>query len=189
MPELEPRIFSFNSPHGACERCHGLGFQRVIDPELVVPDPTLSLAEGALQPWRLGHSRYWKRVVEAVAETYGIDIDTPWQELSEEDRDIFLFGTGSERHKVSYRNRFGRSRTYAVRFEGIVNNLERRYGETDSERVRERIEGYMAEQPCPDCGGARLRPESLAVKVGGLNIADTRGCRRARRSSGSTSSR
>jgi len=172
ISELEPRIFSFNSPHGACERCHGLGFQRVIDPELVVPDPTLSLEEGALQPWRLGHSRYWKRVVEAVAETYGVDVGTPWQKLSDSDREIFLHGTGSERHSVSYRNRFGRRRTYSVRFEGIVNNLERRYEETDSERVRERIEGYMAEQPCPECDGARLRPESLAVKVGGISIAD-----------------
>ncbi len=172
IPELEPRIFSFNSPHGACERCHGLGFQRVIDPELVVPDPTLSLEEGALQPWRLGHSRYWKRVVEAVAGTHGVDTTVPWQALTDADREIFLHGTGSERHKVSYRNRFGRSRSYSVRFEGIVNNLERRYGETDSERVRERIEGYMAEQPCPECGGARLRPESLAVKVGGASIAE-----------------
>jgi excinuclease ABC subunit A len=172
IPELEPRIFSFNSPHGACERCHGLGFQRVIDPELVVPDPTLSLEEGALQPWRLGHSRYWKRVVEAVAESHGVEATVPWQDLTEEEREIFLHGTGSERHKVSYRNRFGRSRSYSVRFEGIVNNLERRYGETDSERVRERIEGYMAEQPCPECDGARLRPESLAVKVGGTSIAE-----------------
>jgi excinuclease ABC subunit A len=170
ISELEPRIFSFNSPHGACERCHGLGFQRVIDPELVVPDPTLSLEEGALQPWRLGHSRYWKRVVESVADSYGVDVSAPWQDLSEEDREIFLYGTGSERHSVSYRNRFGRRRTYAVRFEGIVNNLERRYEETDSDSVRERIEGYMAEQPCPQCGGARLRPESLAVKVGGISI-------------------
>jgi excinuclease ABC subunit A len=172
IPELEPRIFSFNSPHGACERCHGLGFQRVVDPELVVPDPTLSLSEGALQPWRTGHSRYWKRLVEAVAGEYRIDIDTPWQELSDEDREIFLFGTGSERHKVTYSNRFGRRRSYSVRFEGIVNNLERRYGETDSDAVRERVEGYMAEQPCPDCKGARLRPESLAVLVGGISIAE-----------------
>ena len=170
IPELEPRIFSFNSPHGACERCHGLGFQRVVDPELVVPDPTLSLSEGALQPWRVGHSRYWKRLVEAVADDYGIDIDTPWQDLSGEDREIFLYGTGGERHKVNYTNRFGRRRSYSVRFEGIVNNLERRYEETDSEGVRERVEGYMAEQPCPDCKGARLRPESLAVKVGGISI-------------------
>ncbi len=172
IPELEPRIFSFNSPHGACERCHGLGFQRVVDPDLVVPDPTLSLSEGALQPWRLGHSRYWKRLVEAVAEDYGIDPDAPWQELSEEEREIFLYGTGGERHKVSYTNRFGRRRSYSVRFEGIVNNLERRYEETDSDGVRERVEGYMAEQPCPVCKGARLRPESLAVKVGGISIHD-----------------
>jgi len=172
IPELEPRIFSFNSPHGACERCHGLGFQRIVDPELVVPDPTLSLSEGALQPWRLGHSRYWKRLVESVADSYGVDVDTPWQELADEEREIFLYGTGSERHRVSYTNRFGRRRSYRVRFEGIVNNLERRYEETDSDGVRERVEEYMAEQPCPDCGGARLRPESLAVKVGGLSIAD-----------------
>src|SRR5262245_8584544 len=170
IPELEPRIFSFNSPHGACERCHGLGFQRVVDPELVVPDPTLSLAEGALQPWRTGHSRYWKRLIEAVAENYAIDIDTPWQDLPTEDREIFLYGTGGERHKVTYTNRFGRRRSYSVRFEGIVNNLARRYDETDSDSVRERVEGYMAEQPCPVCKGARLRPESLAVKVGGISI-------------------
>jgi excinuclease ABC subunit A len=172
IPELEPRIFSFNSPHGACERCHGLGFQRVIDPELVVPDPTLALSEGALQPWRTGHSRYWKRLVEAVADDFGVDVDAPWQELSDEDREIFLYGTGGERHKVSYTNRFGRRRSYSVRFEGIVNNLERRYDDTDSDAVRERIEGYMAEQPCPECKGARLRPESLAVKVGGISIHD-----------------
>ena len=172
IPELEPRIFSFNSPHGACERCHGLGFQRIVDPELVVPDPTLSLSEGALQPWRTGHSRYWKRLVETVAEEYGVDVDAPWQELADSEREIFLYGTGSERHKVSYANRFGRRRSYSVRFEGIVNNLERRYEETDSDAVRERVEGYMAEQPCPDCKGARLRPESLAVKVGGISISE-----------------
>src|ERR671910_3340211 len=97
IPELEPRIFSFNSPHGACERCHGLGFQRVVDPELVVPDPTLALSEGALQPWRTGHSRYWKRLGESVAKSYPVDVDAPWQELSGEDREIFLYGTGSER--------------------------------------------------------------------------------------------
>ncbi|MGZ5359653.1 MAG: excinuclease ABC subunit UvrA, partial [Solirubrobacterales bacterium] len=172
IPELEPRIFSFNSPHGACDRCHGLGFQRVVDPDLVVPDPTLSLAEGALQPWRTGHSRYWKRLIEAVAASEGIDVDEPWQDLSEDEREVFLYGTGSERHKVQYTNRFGRRRSYSVRFEGIVNNLERRYDETDSDGVRERVEGYMAEQPCPQCKGARLRPETLAVKVGGISIAE-----------------
>jgi excinuclease ABC subunit A len=172
IPELEPRIFSFNSPHGACDRCHGLGFQRVIDPELVVPDPTLSLAEGALQPWNRGISAYWKRLIAAVAETYGIDVDKPWSKLKQEEKEIFLYGTGEERHQVSYTNRFGRRRSYKVRFEGIVNNLQRRYEETDSESNRDRIEGYMAEQPCPACHGARLRPESLAVRVGGLSIAE-----------------
>jgi excinuclease ABC subunit A len=172
IPELEPRIFSFNSPHGACDRCHGLGFQRVIDPELVVPDPTLSLAEGALQPWNRGISAYWKRLIASVAESYGVDIDKPWSQLSKDEKEIFLYGTGDERHHVSYTNRFGRRRSYKVRFEGIVNNLQRRYEETDSESNRERIEGYMAEQPCPACHGARLRPESLAVKVGGLSIAE-----------------
>ncbi|HYC81771.1 MAG TPA: excinuclease ABC subunit UvrA, partial [Solirubrobacterales bacterium] len=172
IPELEPRIFSFNSPHGACDRCHGLGFQRVIDPELVVPDPTLSLAEGALQPWNRGISSYWKRLIASVAGEYGVDVDVPWSQLSDEEKEIFLYGTGEKRHQVSYTNRFGRRRSYKVRFEGIVNNLQRRYEETDSENSRDRIEGYMAEQPCPVCHGARLRPESLAVKVGGLSIAE-----------------
>jgi excinuclease ABC subunit A len=172
IPELEPRIFSFNSPHGACDRCHGLGFQRVIDPELVVPDPTLSLAEGALQPWNRGISAYWKRLIASVAGAYDVDVDKPWSQLTKDEKEIFLYGTGEERHHVSYTNRFGRRRSYRVRFEGIVNNLQRRYEETDSESNRERIEGYMAEQPCPACKGARLRPESLAVKVGGLSIAE-----------------
>jgi excinuclease ABC subunit A len=172
IPELEPRIFSFNSPHGACEGCHGLGFQRVIDPELVVPDPTLSLAEGALQPWNRGISAYWKRLIASVAGEYDIDVDKPWSQLTKKERELFLYGTGETRHQVTYTNRFGRRRSYKVRFEGIVNNLQRRYEETDSEGSRERIEGYMAEQPCPVCKGARLRPESLAVKVGGLSIAE-----------------
>jgi excinuclease ABC subunit A len=172
IPELEPRIFSFNSPHGACDRCHGLGFQRVIDPELVVPDPTLSLSEGALQPWNRGITAYWKRLIAAVAEEYGVNAEKPWAKLKKTEKEIFLYGTGEERHQVSYTNRFGRRRSYKVRFEGIVNNLQRRYEETDSETNRERIEGYMAEQPCPQCDGARLRPESLAVKVGGISIAE-----------------
>src|SRR5436190_5639207 len=170
MPELEPRIFSFNSPHGACERCHGLGFQRVIDPELIVPDPTLSISQGALEPWTKAASMYHRRLLEAVAESNGIDIDTPWQDLPRRQRDLLLHGTGDERHTVSYRNRFGRRRVYTVRFEGMLVTLERRYENTDSDNTRERIEGLMALQPCPACGAARLRPESLAVTVNGLNI-------------------
>ena len=170
MPELEPRIFSFNSPHGCCEQCHGLGFQRVIDPELVVPDPTLSIAEGALQPWTRAASMYHRRLLEAVADANGIDLDAPWQDLPEEDRELLLYGTGDERHTVSYRNRFGRRRIYTVRFDGLLTSLQRRYEATESENTRERIEGLMALRPCPACGGARLRPESLAVTVGGLDI-------------------
>jgi excinuclease ABC subunit A len=170
MPELEPRIFSFNSPHGACERCHGLGFQRVIDPELIVPDPTLSISEGALEPFTKAASTYHRRLLEAVAEANGIDPEVPWRKLGRPDRDLLLEGTGDERHTISYRNRFGRRRVYTVRYDGMLASLERRYQNTDSDRTRERIESLMALQPCPACGGARLRPESLAVKVGGLNI-------------------
>src|SRR2546423_10268031 len=166
MPELEPRIFSFNSPHGCCQRCHGLGFQRVIDPELIVPDPTLSISEGALDPWTKAASVYHRRLLEAVAQSNGVAIDIPWQDLPQRARELLLEGTGDERHTVSYRNRFGRRRVYTVRFEGMLQSLERRYENTDSENTRDRIEGLMALQPCPACGGARLRPESLAVTLG-----------------------
>jgi excinuclease ABC subunit A len=171
MPELEPRIFSFNSPHGACQRCHGLGFQRVIDPELVVPDPTLSIAEGAIQPWSRGSaSGYYRRLLETVAKSNKVPLDVPWNELDADERDVFLNGTGAKRHRVTYRNRYGRKRSYMARFDGVVTGLERRYEETDSDNTRERLEGYMSLRPCPDCDGARLRPESLAVTVGGLGI-------------------
>ena len=170
MPELEPRIFSFNSPHGCCPRCHGLGFQRVIDPELIVPDPTLSISEGALEPWTKAASIYHRRLLEAVAEANGIEIDKPWRDLLPADRDLLLEGTGDDRHTISYRNRFGRKRTYTVRFDGMLHSLQRRYENTDSENTRERVEALMALRPCPACDGARLRPESLAVTVGGLNI-------------------
>ncbi len=170
MPELEPRIFSFNSPHGCCHRCHGLGFQRVIDPELIVPDPTLAISEGALDPWTKAASVYHRRLLEAVSESNGIDIHVAWQDLPERDRELLLNGTGDDRHTVSYRNRFGRRRVYTVRFDGMLTSLERRYENTDSENTRERIEGLMALRPCPACDGARLRRESLAVTVGGLNI-------------------
>ncbi len=170
MPELEPRIFSFNSPHGCCPRCHGLGFQRVIDPELIVPDPTLSISEGALEPWTKAASMYHRRLLEAVAEANGIDVGVPWRDLPESARELLLEGTGDQRHTISYRNRFGRKRTYTVRFDGMLHSLHRRYENTDSDNTRERVESLMALQPCPACDGARLRPESLAVTVGGLNV-------------------
>src|SRR3712207_2263447 len=170
MPELEPRIFSFNSPHGACDRCTGLGSQMEIDPDLVVPDPTLSIAEGALAPWAGSSSAYYEQVIQAISERYGVDVEIPWEDLDDDHKDLFLFGTGGDRIQVSYRNRYGRRRSYATQFEGIVNNLERRYKETDSELQREKIEEYMSMVPCPSCKGARLRPESRAVRVGGLGI-------------------
>jgi excinuclease ABC subunit A len=170
MPELEPRMFSFNSPHGACPRCMGLGSQMEIDPELVVPDPSLSLADGAILPWSTSASNYYEQMTQAIADRYEIDMETPWEDLSEEVQECFLYGTNGDRLYISYRNRYGRRRSYTTSFEGIVTNLERRYKETDSEYSREKIEEYMSVRPCPECKGARLRPESLAVKVGGLGI-------------------
>jgi excinuclease ABC subunit A len=172
LVELEPRIFSFNSPHGACERCTGLGSQMEIDPELVVPDPSLSIEEGALAPWAGSASNYYEQLTEALAEAYDIDVEAPWEDLSDEQRDVFLNGTGGEPVQVTYRNRYGRTRSYATRFEGIVPNLQRRYRETDSEWTREKIEEFMSLRACPVCGGARLRAESRAVLVGGTRIED-----------------
>jgi excinuclease ABC subunit A len=170
MPELEPRMFSFNSPHGACPRCTGLGSQMEIDPELVVPDPSLSLAEGAILPWSTSASNYYEQMTQAIADRYEVDMETPWEDLPEEVQDCFLFGTNGDRIYISYRNRYGRKRSYTTSFEGIVPNLERRYRETDSEYSREKIEEYMSVRPCPECKGARLRPESLSVLVGGQGI-------------------
>jgi excinuclease ABC subunit A len=170
LVELEPRIFSFNSPHGACPRCTGLGSQMEIDPDLVVPDPTLSIGEGAIAPWAVSASSYYDQLTQAISERYGVDLETAWEDLPEESRDFFLHGTNGERVQVSYRNRFGRRRSYATKFEGIVPNLERRYRETDSDYSREKIEEYMTLRPCPECKGARLRPESRAVLVAGTPI-------------------
>src|ERR671936_338485 len=170
LPELQPRIFSFNSPHGACPRCTGLGAQQEIDPDLLVPDPTLSIGEGALVPWSLGNSGFYESVIQAIADRYEIDLDTPWQDLTEEQQNLFLYGTDGDRVYVSYRNRMGRRRAYTMAFEGLVPSLERRYRDTDSSQQRERIEEYMSFRPCPVCHGARLKPEVLAVTVGDRNI-------------------
>jgi excinuclease ABC subunit A len=170
LPELEPRVFSFNSPHGACQRCTGLGSQMEIDPELIVPDPSLSIGEGAILPWSTSSSNYYDEITQAIAERYEVDLSAPWEDLPEEERDLFLHGTNGDRVYISYRNRFGRKRSYMTKFEGIVPNLERRYRETDSDYSREKIEEYMSVVPCPDCGGARLRPESRAVTVTGMPL-------------------
>jgi excinuclease ABC subunit A len=171
LPELQPRIFSFNSPHGACPRCTGLGSQQEIDPELIVPDPSRSISEGALVPWSLASSSgFYESVIEAIADRYEIDTSAPWRELSEREQSYFLTGTKGDRVYVQYRNAMGRRRSYMLAFEGIVPSLERRYRETDSDTMRERIEEYMSFRPCPACKGARLKPEVLAVTVAVKNI-------------------
>jgi excinuclease ABC subunit A len=172
LPELEPRIFSFNAPHGACPRCTGLGSQLEVDPDLLIPDTSLSIEEGALVPWTVGNGSFYESVIQAIADRYEIDLHAPWRELSEAEQDRFLFGTDGDRILVTYRNRMGRKRQYTMAFEGLVANLQRRYRETDSPQQRERIEEYMSMRPCPDCHGARLKPEVLAVTVGGLSIYD-----------------
>src|SRR5579859_3697905 len=173
LPELQPRVFSFNAPHGACPRCTGLGSQQEIDPDLLVPDPSLSIDDGALVPWSVGGSSgFYEAVIQAIGERYEIDTSTPWRELSEEDRNRFLDGTGGEKIYVQYRNRMGRRRQYMLAFDGIVASLQRRYRETDSSQQRERIEEYMSFRPCPVCKGARLKPEVLAVSVGEMSIQE-----------------
>jgi excinuclease ABC subunit A len=170
LPELQPRIFSFNSPHGACPRCTGLGAQQEIDPDLLVPDPTLSIDDGALVPWAVGGSGFYESVIQAIADRYEIPTGAPWRDLTQTQQDRFLYGTGGDKVYVQYRNRMGRRRSYMLAFEGIVASLERRYRETDSSSQRERIEEYMSFRPCPVCKGARLKPEVLAVTVGDRNI-------------------
>ncbi|HEY4927548.1 MAG TPA: excinuclease ABC subunit UvrA [Acidimicrobiales bacterium] len=165
-----PRNFSFNSPYGACPACTGLGTKYEVDPELVVPDPTKSLAKGALAPWSGARSQYFERMVGAVADLGGFSVNTPWEDLSKEDQDLVLYGTGSDQVHLKYRNRYGRQRSFHSTYEGIVGWLERRHSEADSDFLRDNLEGYLREVPCPECGGSRLKPESLAVTVGGFNI-------------------
>ncbi|MFS8583705.1 MAG: excinuclease ABC subunit UvrA [Acidimicrobiia bacterium] len=170
--ELAPRNFSFNSPYGACEACDGLGTRYEVDPQLVVPDPDRSLADGAIAPWASGHQRYFQRLVAAVAEELGIDLDAPFSSLTAKQRKALLYGTGVGKVWVRFRNRYGRERTYHANYEGVIPYLQRRHAEADSDAVREQVEGYMREVPCPACGGARLKPLSLAVTIGGHSIAD-----------------
>jgi excinuclease ABC subunit A len=170
LAELAPRTFSFNSPHGACTACTGLGATLEVDPELVVPDPALSIRDGALAPWNVSGSSFFEQVLEAIADRWEVPLDRPWGELSREHQELYLNGTGGERVYVTYKNRYGRKRSYMTAFEGVVANLQRRYRETQSQLQKERIETFMSMRPCSACGGARLRPEALAVTVGGNNI-------------------
>jgi excinuclease ABC subunit A len=172
IDELEPRSFSFNSPFGACPDCTGLGTHNEVDPELVVPDPERSLAEGAIAPWATGQtSEYFERLLQGVAAVAGCDLDTPWEKLTARAQKAVLHGLTEQVH-VHYRNRYGRDRSYYASYEGVVPWIERRYAETDSDYSREKYEGYMREVPCPACQGTRLKPEILAVTVGGRSIAE-----------------
>ncbi|CAB3389847.1 excinuclease ABC subunit UvrA [Kyrpidia spormannii] len=170
--ELSPRMFSFNSPYGACEACTGLGTNMEIDPELVIPDRTRSIAEGAIVPWVGSMSNYYPQLLEAACKAFGVDPDVPVENLDPELVEKLLYGAPGERIRFSYENDFGHMRTAEVYFEGVIPNLERRYRETGSEHVREFIEEFMSTKPCPACQGRRLRPEALAVKLGGKNIAE-----------------
>jgi len=171
LDEVEPRTFSFNAPYGACPECTGIGSRLEVDPDLVVPNEDLSLAQGAIAPWAQTSAEYFERVLTALADDLGFSMDTPWRALPQRAKDAVLHGQDYE-VKVRYRNRWGRERQYSTGFEGVVSFIERRYAETDSEWSKERYEAFMREVPCPVCQGARLKPEVLAVKVGGRSIWD-----------------
>jgi excinuclease ABC subunit A len=177
LPEIEPRTFSFNTPHGACPDCQGLGGKLEINPDLLIPDPDLSLNDGAIVasewhgPREEGNGYYWQ-TLEAVAQHYHIDLDAPVRSLSKEQLDLILYGTQGQEVTVHYENRDGRKATFRTPFEGVIGNLERRYNETNSDYIRERIAEFMTESVCPTCNGARLRKEALAVTIDGANIVE-----------------
>jgi excinuclease ABC subunit A len=178
VDELEPRSFSFNSPYGACSECAGLGIRKEVDPELVVPDEELSLAEGAIAPWAGGHTaEYFTRLLTSLSEAVGFRMDTRWRQLPTKVKKAVLHGTSDQVH-VRYRNRYGRTRSYYASYEGVIPFLERRLEQTESDYAREKYEGYMRDVPCPACDGTRLKPEILAVTManeefGELSIAET----------------
>ena len=174
LPEIEPRTFSFNSPHGACSECTGLGYKLAVDPELVIPNKNLSLSQGAITPWvRVGTSGAWYiSLMEAVAEANGFSAKVPVREMDQDDVDLILYGNGQQKVTVSHRTHRGRTYSWDTNFEGVIPNLERRYRTTESDYARSQIERYMSARPCRSCGGKRLRPEALAVRVCGLGIMD-----------------
>jgi excinuclease ABC subunit A len=171
VPEPEPRNFSFNNPHGACPVCTGLGSQLVVDGDLVVPDQSLSLREGAITAWSRSQF-FYPELLESVSKYFGIDMDKPWSKLTKQQQNVLLNGTGDKKIRFGYKNQYGHSRWYEAPFEGVIANLQRRYEETQSEYLKAELERYMSEKPCPTCKGRRLKPESLAVTVSDRNIAE-----------------
>ena len=171
VSEPEPRNFSFNSPHGACPTCTGIGSQLVVDGDLVVPDPSLSLREGAIAAWSRSQF-FYPELLESVSKFFGIDMDKPWSKLTKPQRDVLLNGTGDRKIRFGYKNQYGHSRWYEAPFEGVIANLQRRYQETQSDFLKTELERYMSDKPCPACSGRRLKPESLAVTVANHNIAE-----------------
>jgi excinuclease ABC subunit A len=172
IDDLEPRSFSFNSPFGACPECTGIGTKKEVDPELIIPDPERSLRDGAIQPWSGGHTlEYFLRLLEALGAEEAFDLDTPWRALSSRAQKAILYGSDDQVH-VRYRNKYGRERSYYAGFEGVIQWIERRHGDTESEWSRDKYEGFMRDVPCGACGGARLKPEILAVTLDGRSIAE-----------------
>ncbi|MEM1502997.1 excinuclease ABC subunit UvrA [Domibacillus sp. 8LH] len=171
--ELEPRMFSFNSPFGACPSCDGLGMKKKVDADLVIPDKDLSLNDNAIAPWEPISSQYYPQLLKAVCTHYKIDMDTLWKDLPDEHKDKLLNGSGKDRIRFRYENDFGQIRDNHIVFEGVLSNVERRYKETSSDYIREQMEKYMGESKCPTCKGQRLKKESLAVKINDLTISDT----------------
>ncbi len=169
--EPAPRNFSFNSPYGACEKCDGLGTTFEVDPELVVPDSEQSIRDGALAPWRSAHTQYFQRMLESVADNFDIDLDLPWEQLSDQQRQIVMYGT-SGKLTVKYKNRYGRNRQYNTEYEGVIQWIKRRHESAESDWSREQYEGYMREVACHSCGGARLKPSTLAVTINDKHIAE-----------------
>ncbi|WP_369815563.1 excinuclease ABC subunit UvrA [Anoxybacillus sp. P3H1B] len=170
--ELEPRMFSFNSPYGACPDCDGLGAKLEVDRDLVIPNDELTLREHAIAPWEPQSSQYYPQLLAAVCQHYGIDMDVPVKELPKEQLNRILYGSNGEKIYFRYENDFGQIREHYIEFEGVIPNIERRYRETSSDYIREQMEKYMADQPCPTCKGYRLKKESLAVLVGGKHIGE-----------------
>src|SRR3989442_8612329 len=171
VPEPEPRNFSFNSPHGACPVCTGIGSQLVVDGDLVVPDPSLSLREGAIAAWSKSQF-FYPELLETVSKYFGIDMDKPWSKIGKQHQNVLLNGTGDKKIRFGYKNQYGHERGYEAPFEGVVAHLQRRYEETQSDFLNAELERYMSDKPCPACKGRRLKPESLAVTVADRNIAE-----------------